>query len=311
MHYKQIKLKSRFAKMQDQNWDDYHYFLNVARMGSLKGAGEVMKVNQSTVFRRINTLEEKLQVKLFTRHKQGYTLTEIGEGIFKDIEGIENVIHSVVRRMSGQDVSLSGRIKVSTTASIAFAWLPKYLMEFKNQFPDIKLDVEITQKHANLARREADVVISAGNSRSDTMVGRALAPIEFVLCASKEYMENKPKWKTGVYQGFDFLMPNEFFAGFKIRDNFIKKLSDSQVVLSCDQFSGLYNFCLQGMGVALLPRYLFQKSNDLVLLEKIIDHNPNHIWILTHPDLKHTARIKVFMEFMRKAAKAEMVSSSY
>ena len=77
--------------MQDQNWDDYHYFLNVARTGSLKAAGAVMKVNQSTVFRRINALEEKLQVKLFTRHKQGYTLTEVGEGVFKDIEGIEDV----------------------------------------------------------------------------------------------------------------------------------------------------------------------------------------------------------------------------
>ncbi|MAI07949.1 MAG: hypothetical protein CMF61_03230 [Magnetococcales bacterium] len=290
--------------MQDQNWDDYHYFLNVARTGSLKAAGAVMKVNQSTVFRRINALEEKLQVKLFTRHKQGYTLTEVGEGIFKDIEGIENVIHSVVRRMSGQDVSLSGRIKVSTTASIAFAWLPKYLKAFKQHYPDIKLDVEITQKHANLARREADVVISAGNSRSDTMIGRALSPIDFVLCAHKDYLKSKPKWNAGYYQGYEFLMPNEFFSGFKVRDNLMKKLTDSQVVLLCDQFSGLYNFCLQGMGVALLPKYLYKKGDGLIELEELADPNPNHIWILTHPDLKHTARIKVFMEFMRKAVKA-------
>lgn len=309
MHYKQINLKFRFAKMQGQNWDDFRYFLNVARSGSLKGAGALMKVNQSTVFRRINSLEGKLQVKLFSRHKQGYTLTEVGESIFKDVEGIENVIHSLVRRMSGQDVSLNGRIKISTTASIAFAWLPKYLCAFQATYPDIKLDIEVTQKHANLSTREADVVISAGNSRSDKMIGRELSPIEFVLCAHESYIKGKPKWKTGQYQGFEFLMPNEFFSGFKVRDNLMKKLSHDQVVLLCDQFSGLYNFCLQGMGVALLPKYLYQKGGGLVMLEEITVHNPEHIWIMTHPDLKHTARIKVFMEFMRKAVKTDAAIS--
>lgn len=289
--------------MQKQDWNDYLYFLYVARLGSLKAAANSLKVNQSTVFRRINALEDKLNVKLFSRHSQGYTLTEVGENIFPEVEKMEGTFHSIVRQLSGQDVRLSGKIKISTTASIAYAWLPHYVKGFQQKFPEIQLDVDITQKHANLSRREADVVISAGNSRSDVMVGRPLASIHFGLFAHKDYLKGKQPWRKGEYTNYDFLMPNEFFTGLKAKEMIMKKLSPSQVVLSCDKFSGLHQFCKEAMGVALLPVYMSKQTDSLVELERLDESASSQIWIMTHPDLKHTARIKAFMGYMRKATK--------
>ena len=83
------------------NWDDYQYFLKVALLGSLNGAAEVLGVNHSTVFRRINSLENKMDVRLFERLKTGYVLTEAGEEIIEQVQHIEDQVHEIYLKLLG------------------------------------------------------------------------------------------------------------------------------------------------------------------------------------------------------------------
>ena len=96
-------------------WDDLRVFLAIARGGSLSAAARSLGVNHSTVFRRINSLEERLQVRLFERSRKGYTLTEAGEEIFSSVEQIEDQIFEIQRKLLGKDIRLSGTLKISTT----------------------------------------------------------------------------------------------------------------------------------------------------------------------------------------------------
>ena len=112
------------------SWDDYRYFLNVARSGTLKAAGEALKVNHSTVLRRINALEKKLSARLFERFKTGYVLTESGQDMFRHIQHLEDEILAAERKIKGMDVRYEGKIKLSTTDTLGHFWLPPFILHF-------------------------------------------------------------------------------------------------------------------------------------------------------------------------------------
>jgi DNA-binding transcriptional LysR family regulator len=284
------------------NWDDYQYFLKVALLGSLKGAAEALGVNHATVFRRINSLEDKMDVRLFVRLKTGYVLTEAGEEILEQVQRIEDRMHEIDRKLLGKDIRLSGTIKISTTDTLGYYWLPPYIRRFKDEYPNIVIDVDIKTRFTNLSRREADIVIPTVNEQPDYMVGRQLAPIILGLYASKEYVDRhgKPQ-KVGDLSSHRMLFPNEALAGLPLIKWLRKYVPSNAIVASSDKLTGLYKIAQQGLGIAPLPHYVGDSDPDLVKVMDVPRRFHRNIWILTHPDLRHTARIRAFMKFMYKA----------
>ena len=140
------------------SWDDYHYFLKVARLGTLKAAGEALKVNHSTVLRRINALEKKLEARLFERFKTGYVLTESGRDMFNHIQHLEDEICAIERKIRGKDIRYEGKIKISTTDTLGYFWLPPFVKKFKDQYPGILLDIDIRTDFTDLVQRQADIL---------------------------------------------------------------------------------------------------------------------------------------------------------
>lgn len=137
-----------FANMHNPaDWNDYLYFLKVATCGSLKVAAQQLGVNHSTVFRRINSLEQKLNVRLFDRSKNGYGLTRAGQEIIENVQQVEEQIFTIHRVVQGQDVALGGSLKISTTDTIGYYWLPPYIRAFKALYPDILVDVDIKTRY--------------------------------------------------------------------------------------------------------------------------------------------------------------------
>lgn len=100
------------------DWNDFHYFFTVALQGSLNSAAKKLGVNHSTVFRQINSLEEKMGVRLFKRLKKGYVLTEAGEEVLESAQKIEEHVHAIQRKLVGKDIRLSGNLKISTTDTL-------------------------------------------------------------------------------------------------------------------------------------------------------------------------------------------------
>jgi DNA-binding transcriptional LysR family regulator len=302
---KEQLLKSKFANMHNKiNWDDYQYFLKVALLGSLKGAAEAMGVNHSTVFRRINSLEDKMDVRLFERLKTGYVLTDAGEEILEQVQRIEDRMHKIDRKLLGKDIRLSGTIKISTTDTLGYYWLPPYIRQFKDEYPNIVIDVDIKTRFTNLSRREADIVIPTVNEQPDYMVGRQLAPIIIGLYASKAYVDRhgKPQ-KLGDLSSHRILFPNEALAGLPLIKWLRKYVPSNAIAASSDKLTGLYKIAQQGLGIAPLPHYVGDSDPDLVKVMELPQRFHRNIWILTHPDLRHTARIRAFMKFMYQATR--------
>ena len=280
-----------------ENWDDYRIFIALAEAGSLLQAGKNLGVQHSTVLRRINSLEQRLGVRLFERLRGGYTLTASGERMLATVQHLKEEVTNAERQVLGGDVKLSGSIKISTTDTIGYFWLPPYIKGFKEKYPDITLDVDITTRHINLTKREADIAIPAVNRQPDYMIGRELQKIVFRLYAHQSYQATNVQ--PDAYQAHNFLLPNEAIGGIPANRYIRKYIGTKQIAATSDKLTALYQMCKQGLGIAALPSYVAEKDASLKCVGELpASTQKNAIWLLTHPDLKNTARIRAFMEFM-------------
>ena len=286
------------------DWNDYHYFLKVAESGSLKKAAKVLGVNNSTVFRRINSLEGKLGARLFERLKTGYLLTEAGEEVLRLIRQVDETMVSVQRIAQGKDTNLRGTLKISTTDTIGFYWLPPLLSRFQEEYPEVVIDLVINNRFTDLSQREADIVIPAINKQPDYMVGRKLAPIIFKLCASRGYLERfgAPSSINDI-SNHRFILPGEGIAAIPPYAWLKNHIALDQAVISCDKLTGLHQLARENLGITLLPLHVICTDPELVVLFDIPERMELHIWMLTHPDLRQVARIKAFMHFMTEATR--------
>jgi len=285
--------------MHNKGWDDYLYFLKVANCGTIRGASQELGVNYSSVFRRINALEEKLEVRLFERLKSGYKLTQAGEDILDRVQQVEEHMDAIERLIQGKDVHLSGYLKISTTDTIGYYWLPPYIQRFKELYPDIIVDMDIKTRFTSLSKREADIVLPAVNNQPDYMVGKKLAPIHVHLYASSNYVQEHgaPKMPEDIFD-HRILLPNESLAGLPANKWLRQHGDEEKTEACCDKLSGLYHLAVLGMGLTVLPHYLGRSDPRLVELMPLPEDCNHHIWILTHPDIRFTARVKAFMQFM-------------
>lgn len=288
------------------DWNDVYYFLAVAIQGSLNSAAKELGVNHSTVFRRINSLESKIGVRLFQRMKKGYVLTEAGEEVLESAQKMEAHIHTIQRKLVGKDIQLRGNLKISTTDTLGYYWLPPYVRRFKLQYPDIVLDIDIRTRYTNLTKREADIVIPAVNRQPDYMVGRKLVPLRVNLYASANYIKQygKPEHLTD-FKAHWFLLPNEALAGLPANRWLRKYVPESAIAAVSDKLTGLYKLARQGMGIAPLPHYVGDPDHIMLPVMELPPSCHHDVWILTHPDLRQTARVKAFMQFMYHETTAE------
>jgi len=281
------------------HWDDYLYFLRVARLGSLKAASKSLKVNHSTVLRRINALEEKLEARLFERLNTGYVLTESGKEIFDQIDHIEEEFLSIERKVLGRDVRYEGKIKLSITDTLGQHWLPPYVKKFKEKQPGILLDIDIRTGFTDLTKREADIVIAAVNRHPDYMIGRVLAPIKLKLYAATDYLASQGKPHSFEdLADHKLLILNERLGRIGFNEWLKNLVPKSAIALSCNMLTTLYSYTRQGLGIAPLPTYVGDPDHELARVLDVPEQFHQKIWMLTHPDLKNTRRIKAFMQFM-------------
>src|SRR5699024_3861097 len=147
------------APSRGVDWSDLEVVLAICRTGSLSGAGRLLGNNHSTVFRKLNAIEERLGVRLFERLPTGYVMTEAGEATMHYAERIENEVRAFQRNIFGSDLQLNGKIRIGTGEMLANIVFPPLLAEFRQINPGVSIDVVSSNDNADLSRREVDITI--------------------------------------------------------------------------------------------------------------------------------------------------------
>ncbi len=285
------------AGLSRLEWSDLRVILAICRMGSLAGAARLLGKDHSTLFRKLNRIESVAGVRFFERLPSGYLMTDAGEIALRFGERIESEFHALGREIDGRDARLEGNVRVTAPDGICTVHLPPLLAEFHELHPHVAIELVEGSAAFDLSRREADVAIRATRQPPDDSLGRKISDFRFAAYASPAHLEAAgPRELTD----HDWVMT----AG--IEDWFVPVVwkSRAQAIESCIMRTNSTTAALRaaeaGMGVAPLPCYRGDASPALVRACRTFDHLDMELWIMTHPVLRHTARVRVLMAFLQE-----------
>lgn len=174
------------------DWTDVHYFLTLARCGSVRAAGAQLGVSHSTVARRVEALEARLATRLFDRCREGYALTDAGRQMLPGAQRIEEEMAALERGALGQDGRLAGRVDITCCDRFVARLLLEALLPVCRAHPDIELGLSAESRAADLSRREADIAVRAlarETSPPGHLIGVRLAPITIATYVATVHAE--------------------------------------------------------------------------------------------------------------------------
>jgi DNA-binding transcriptional LysR family regulator len=278
------------------NWDDIKIFLAMVRQSTVRAAAALLDMSHSTVARRIVALEKQIGVRLFNRTAHGYELTAAGTDILAAAESMEHEVLTLERRVVGRDQKLKGHVRVATSDFLATHLLIPSLPGFATRYPDIDVEMVTGYEALDIDRREADIALRITSKPPAHLVGRRLAAVAFAPFASRDYLrEHDLQPATSCWIGYqrnaseaalDWVRRSAY-PRLPVRGVFESLLSQLAAARA-------------GMGIGMLPCLLGDPDPLLVRLEPGKEPPMLELWLLTHPDVRTTARLRALIEFIAR-----------
>lgn len=291
-----IRAGGRAELATNLDWDTLRIFLAVKRTGSLRGAANKLSVSHATIARGLRVLEEVLGTRLFDRSRTGLSLTVSGEKLVEATERIEAETLGIRRQLTGQDSRPSGRIRVSMPPILAFKFITPLLAAFCRAYPEIHVDLNISNTFLNLNRLETDISIRIAREVEDDVVGRRLIQYKKGIYASPDYIAARPNLAVGdgaeahwIGWGDSIERPAWLLASPFPKAGLQHSLPEP--VIQADAAA-----C--GMGLTYLPCFIGDADPGLMRVPGAEPADDRSIWLLLHSDLRRNARVRVFVDFM-------------
>jgi DNA-binding transcriptional LysR family regulator len=279
------------------SWDDFRFIKAIADSRSLNGAAQALNVNHSTVFRRLSHIEEQLGSRLFDRARGGYSLTTSGEEMVRLAERIDEDVTSFERKVTGQDLRPSGELRITTNDMVLLHLLTDVLVSFRKAYPEIVLDVVVSNTMLNLSRRDADVAVRATYTPPETLSGRRIGVVAWAVYGS---VRQKIKSFNARTDGTKHDWVG--FADHVAIAKTTKWLKDhaggtDRMVYKVNTMLGLAEAVAGGVGLGLLPCFVGASVPGLARLTPPLPELDGELWLVTHPDLRSSARVRAFVDF--------------
>ena len=276
------------------NWDDLKVLLALSREGSTRKAASTMGVSNTTVMRRLESLEEHIGGKLFKRTPDGYKPTALADQLLPTAKTVEQTLVEAERQVSGKDSELSGRVKLSLPA-VPVTHISESVAEFALKYPRIELDISVSDEPVDLARREADIAVRGlpkDKRPPKDIVGIKIGRISLGYYVHKELLSEAARGQrqlTCIRASHTVLnlgdLPAPETLGLESR-HLIDGLTPRMVAVT------------HKLGVAALPCFLARQHPDLILLPGVPSAHWGHTWLLHHKDLRQSARIRALFQHL-------------
>lgn len=291
-----------------RDWSDLKLLLAIARNGNLIKAAKSLSINHSTVFRKLNDLEQEMGVRLFERLPGGqYRLTPSGERSFAAAERMEDEAVGLMRDLAGQDHRLSGRLRVTSSETLAYRVLTRLIADFRKSHPGIAVELLVDNRVLSLSRHEADIALRAMRPKEGRLWGRKLIEAGWTIYGAQEYVDAK-----GMLSDIADLSSHPVIGwepsveNIAVVDWLSKNVSQDSVVYRSTSLINQLIAVKNGIGLAALPCYLGDAEPGLRrAFANPLQELTREIWIVTHRDLKDTARIRAFFEIVGDGILAE------
>jgi DNA-binding transcriptional LysR family regulator len=281
------------------DWNDVRYFLAVVRSGSLTSASEQLRVSQSTVSRRIDALESRLNIILFARHQTGYFVTDEGQSLVSHAEAVEAAALGLESFSAGTSRNVVGTVRLTTAENLASHIIIPALPRFRERHPDVRMEIVTGIASVSLSRREADLALRLTRPEHGNITIRRLGELAYALYASKTYLSaNRRPQDGGRFVGYAFVGWDDSLSHLPMAQWLTQAMEGTSPVVTASSLQGHLAAACAGLGLALLPCFLADAEPELIRLVEPGDAFSQEIWLAIHGDLAASARVRVVAEFL-------------
>ncbi|AMJ59662.1 LysR family transcriptional regulator [Bosea sp. PAMC 26642] len=287
------------------DWDDLRFFLALTRHGTLSSAAKALHVAQSTVGRRLTSLEASLGVRLLNRTPDGYVPTLAGQELRTKAERLETEVLTVERDISGRDTQRAGLVRVTCAETVAAHILAPSFAALRASHPDIMIELIPNQRELSLAMREADISVHLKLPEQHDLVVRRIGRIAFGLYASRSYLDDHGELDIADgCPGHDLITQIDdnhemtqtaWLAGLASRARVAMQTSSHEAVVLAAAHGG---------GLACLACFRADREPGLVRVAVPSEPPSADIWVMVHKDNRDTPRIRVALTHIAECVRA-------
>ena len=281
---------------------ELHVVTAVAEAGSLAGAARTLRVNVSTISRRLQAVEASLGTKMFLATHRGQTLTPAGQAALETATAVQRHILQLRARVANMSQKIDGPLRVTCPPTVATHRLMQPLASFVRTYPGIEIHLMVTDDMVDIGEHHADIAIRVTETPPPSLVGRRISRIRYAAYASMSYLKAK-----GTDAPHQIILPSRPGMPALIEE----LLPNAEPALVVDDHNAMIAAAEAGVGVALLPRGI---ADALPSLHRIFLDDTEQdfsLWLLTHADMRKHPRIRVFMDYLyeelRKTERPEPV----
>ncbi|MBV8745159.1 MAG: LysR family transcriptional regulator [Xanthobacteraceae bacterium] len=287
------------------DWDKLKVFHAAAEAGSFTHAGEQLGLSQSAVSRQVSALEQELSVALFHRHARGLILTEQGELLYRTAHDVFMKLEAARTKLTDSRERPNGDLKVTTTPGLGVNWLIPRLGEFMELYPEIRINLVVTDEELDLSMRQADVGIRMRQPSQPDVIQRKLFAVHFHAYASPGYLKRfgTPRTLDDLDQHRILLLDGGSVPSYLQKNrNWLVEVGRNgkgprPSYFVVNNILGVMQGCQRDLGIALLPDYLVEDSG-LVQLFGEGDEIALDCYFVYPEELKSVARVQVFRDFL-------------
>ncbi|MEW8052916.1 MAG: LysR family transcriptional regulator [Candidatus Thiodiazotropha endolucinida] len=284
------------------DFNEIYVFVKVVEAGSFVGASKQLNMPSTTVSRKVQKLEDVLGVRLLQRSTRKLHLTDIGRQYFENCQqnlvGIEEAttIASQSRSMP------TGVLRITSPADFAVNYLQPWVEEFLGLYPDVKIELEVTDRYVDLIDERIDIAFRTGELKDSSLVARRIGPKQTIFCASPEYIE-----KSGKPSSPDELSQHDcIIMGSSLKNQHWRIMTEGGGIsvpvkgrYAVDNMQLVITAALNGMGVAQAPYPLVRESLRKGKLIQVLSEytTPKQSIYVIYPSHKHLARnVRAFID---------------
>lgn len=266
------------------DWGDLRFFVAVARLGSLSAAARELRVEHSTVARRLDALEERLGVRLFDRLARGWRLTVEGERLLEPARRLEDDALAFERQALGS-APLAGTVRLSAPPSLARALLAQHVDTLRGGQEGLTLELVGETHSVSLDRREADLALRLQRPTAPGLVLRRVGDLRFAAYATPAYLaaHAPPQWR---FLGYDESLRHV------PQQQWLERVAGARpFALRSNDLDVIHRAAATGAGIAALPAFL--GGGDPALVQVGIDSAPplRTLWLVMHADVRRSPRV--------------------
>lgn len=291
--------EARQPNARPPQWDELRTFVEVGRDGSLSGAARRLGITQPTVGRHIDALEAALGVSLFTRSPRGLVPTPAALALAPHAEAMASAAAALSRAASGEAAADRGAVRVTASEIVGTEVLPPLLSAFHAAHPGIAVELALTNRNEDLARRDADIAVRMVRPTQSGLVARRLGVTRIFLYAHRDYLARFGTPRTLAE------LRSHCLIGFD-RDNrvprnvggFARDLTRDNFGFRCDSDSAQLAALRAGAGIGGCQENVARRMPELIAVLPNVVRFALEVWLVMHEDLKATRRVRLMFDHL-------------